>query len=106
MKTTNVANSVRGLRKALGLESQEELARLLGVSVQTVNRWENSQASPSGLADSLLECLHKIVASGQAAALMEEFRSGAFGGGSPRAYHRIFSMSFGVPAGEPARRRS
>ncbi|MBI5244618.1 MAG: helix-turn-helix transcriptional regulator [Elusimicrobia bacterium] len=106
MKTTSVADRVRGLRKALGLNSQEELARLLGVSFQTVNRWENGQATPSGLADSLLDCLHKIVASGQALALVEEFRSGAFGGGSSRAFHRIYSLAFGVPAVEPAHRKS
>jgi len=37
------------VRKQLGL-SQEGLARKLGVSFATVNRWENAQVKPSKLA--------------------------------------------------------
>lgn len=40
---------LREVRKQLGL-SQEDLARELGVSFASVNRWENRQASPSKLA--------------------------------------------------------
>jgi transcriptional regulator with XRE-family HTH domain len=95
MKNKEAAERVQKLRKALDL-SQEAFARLLGVAVQTVNRWENGVAAPSGLADSLLESLGKVVASGQAPTLLEEFRSGEFGGGSSKAFHRIFSLAFGV----------
>lgn len=35
--------------------SQEDLARELGVSYATVNRWENSQAKPSKLARAQLD---------------------------------------------------
>ena len=35
--------------------SQEDLARELGVSFATVNRWENGQAKPSKLARAQLE---------------------------------------------------
>lgn len=103
MKNKEVSLRVRKLRKALDL-SQEDFARLLGVAFQTVNRWENGLAAPSGLADSLLECLAKIVAARQASQLLEEFRSGAFGGGSPKAYHRIFSLAFEVETPAPVRR--
>ncbi|MDP8240997.1 MAG: helix-turn-helix transcriptional regulator [Candidatus Hatepunaea meridiana] len=40
---------IRDIREQLGL-SQEDLARQLGVSFATVNRWENGQAKPSKLA--------------------------------------------------------
>lgn len=40
---------IRDIREQLGL-SQEDLARELGVSFATVNRWENDQAKPSKLA--------------------------------------------------------
>lgn len=37
--------------------SQEGLARLLGVSVRTVVRWENGQSKPSPLATQKLEAI-------------------------------------------------
>lgn len=40
---------VKEIRKQLTL-SQEDLARQLGVSYATVNRWENGQSQPSKLA--------------------------------------------------------
>jgi putative transcriptional regulator len=40
---------VKEVRRQLAI-SQEDLARELGVSYATVNRWENSQAKPSKLA--------------------------------------------------------
>lgn len=45
---------VREVRRQLGL-SQEDLARELGVSFVTVNRWENSQTKPSKLAKTQLD---------------------------------------------------
>ncbi len=48
-KSINVAERVKSLRTTLGL-SQEELARELHVSFATINRWENSQTTPSKLA--------------------------------------------------------
>lgn len=103
MKNKEAAERVQKLRKSLGL-SQENFARLLGVAVQTVNRWENGLAAPSSLADSLLESLGKVVASGQSPKLLEEFLAGEFGGGSPKAFHRIFSLAFGVQTPMPAHR--
>ena len=40
---------IKDIRDQLSL-SQEDLARELGVSFATVNRWENNQAKPSKLA--------------------------------------------------------
>lgn len=40
---------IKEIRKRLNL-SQEEFAKKLGVSFTSVNRWENSQAKPSKLA--------------------------------------------------------
>lgn len=43
------AAAVKDIRTQLGI-SQEELARALGVSFATVNRWENGKTYPSRLA--------------------------------------------------------
>ncbi len=45
---------IRKVRRQL-LISQEDLARELGVSYATVNRWENAQAKPSKLARAQLD---------------------------------------------------
>jgi putative transcriptional regulator len=45
---------VKEIRRQLAL-SQEDLARQLGVSYATVNRWENEQSKPSKLAKNQLE---------------------------------------------------
>jgi DNA-binding transcriptional regulator YiaG len=45
---------IREVRRQLGL-SQEDLARGLGVSFASVNRWENGQAKPSKLAQAQLD---------------------------------------------------
>lgn len=45
---------IRALRDRLGI-SQEKLAARLGVSFQTVNRWERGRANPSPMAMTLIE---------------------------------------------------
>ena len=45
---------VKEIRRQLSI-SQEDLARELGVSYATVNRWENGQAKPSKLARAQLD---------------------------------------------------
>jgi len=45
---------VKEVRKQLSL-SQEDLARELGVSYTTINRWENRQSKPSKMAKALFE---------------------------------------------------
>lgn len=47
---------IKGLRKKLGL-TQEGLARKIGVSWSTVNRWERGRGEPSPLAREKLEIL-------------------------------------------------
>ena len=45
--------SVAGVRERTGL-SQAEFARLLGVSVRTLQEWEQGRRSPSGAARTLI----------------------------------------------------
>ena len=45
----NIAEELKKLRQQQGW-SQEDLARTLGVSFATVNRWENGKNKPSRLA--------------------------------------------------------
>jgi len=49
---------VKEMRRQLSL-SQEDLARQLGVSYATVNRWENGLSKPSKLAKAQLESFCK-----------------------------------------------
>lgn len=83
--------------------TQEGLARLIGVSFQTVNRWEAGSTEPGGPTEVVIQSLEKIAASGKAGELMEEFRSGTLAGGSGPAFHRIFEMAFGFPSGKAGR---
>jgi len=50
----NLPELVKKIRRQLAL-SQEDLARDLGVSFATVNRWENGQVKPSKLARAQLD---------------------------------------------------
>lgn len=52
-----LSNMLRKLRSRLGEISQEELARRVGVSWSTVNRWENGKGKPSPLAREKLATL-------------------------------------------------
>lgn len=60
VEQSETANLVRELRQQLHL-SQEKFAGKLGVSVRTVNRWENGQASPSPLAIEKLEAISQAL---------------------------------------------
>jgi len=56
---------VKEIRQQLSL-SQEDLARQLGVSYATVNRWENGQSKPSKLAKAQLDAFcEKMIESGR-----------------------------------------
>ena len=50
----NIAEELKKLRQQKGW-SQEDLARNLGVSFATVNRWENGKTKPSRLAQEKIE---------------------------------------------------
>ncbi|ARU29195.1 transcriptional regulator [Cellvibrio sp. PSBB006] len=52
--SNDFASTVKALRTQLHL-SQEDLAKELGVSFATVNRWENQKTQPSKLARRQLE---------------------------------------------------
>jgi len=54
MERQDLPALVKEVRRQLSL-SQEGLARELGVSFATVNRWENGQAKPSKLARAQLD---------------------------------------------------
>ncbi len=59
-KRLEIADLTRELRQQFGL-SQEKLAAKLGVSLRTVNRWENGHAAPSQLAlKQIEEMLRKL----------------------------------------------
>ena len=48
--------NVKELREKLGM-TQEQLAREVGVSFKTVNRWERGKSKPSPMATKLLVAL-------------------------------------------------
>ena len=50
----HMGDIVRRLRSKLGM-TQEELAHALGITVGTVNRWENGRFRPSKLARSTIQ---------------------------------------------------
>ncbi|RYY74249.1 MAG: XRE family transcriptional regulator [Gammaproteobacteria bacterium] len=52
--SSDFAKQVKSLREQLRI-SQEDLAKELGVSFATVNRWENNKTQPSKLARKQLE---------------------------------------------------
>ncbi len=61
----NISRLVLALRQQLAL-SQEDLARQLGVSFATVNRWENGHNIPSRLAQAQLTAFcEKMAACGE-----------------------------------------
>jgi transcriptional regulator with XRE-family HTH domain len=58
MEQQDVPKMTRELRAALGL-TQEQFAAKIGVTVATVNRWENDKGKPYPLAMRQLEKLQK-----------------------------------------------
>ncbi len=54
----NISSLVKEIRRQLAF-SQEDLARQLGVSYATVNRWENGLSKPSKLARAQLDSFCK-----------------------------------------------
>ncbi|MBD2516088.1 helix-turn-helix domain-containing protein [Nostoc sp. FACHB-973] len=74
-KSLKIADLIRQLRQQLEL-SQEKFAAKLGVSLRTVNRWENGSAVPSRMALKLIEeMLEKMGESGKT--LLSEYLSKA-----------------------------
>ncbi|MGL4498616.1 MAG: helix-turn-helix domain-containing protein [Planktothrix sp.] len=52
--TLQIPELIKTLRKRMNL-SQEKFAAYLGVSFQTINRWEKGRATPSQMAIKLIE---------------------------------------------------
>ncbi|MEH2310426.1 MAG: helix-turn-helix domain-containing protein [Nostoc sp.] len=64
-KLLKISDFIRELRQQLNL-SQEKFAAKLGVSLRTVNRWENGSTVPSQMALKLIEeMLQKMGESGK-----------------------------------------
>ena len=61
MKGENIPELIKTVRAQLNF-SQEDLARELGVSFATVNRWENGKVFPSKMAQAALRnfCKSKL----------------------------------------------
>lgn len=78
------------IRRALSL-TQEAMARLLGVSFATVNRWEGGHSSPIGLALQVYQALDLCLRAG--------YRPHDILGSVPeepgRQLRRIFNLAYG-----------
>ena len=78
------------IRGSLGL-AQEGMARLLGVSFASVNRWENGHSSPTGTVMELYRALdHAIRAGKKATEILGVDRSD-----QGRLLHHIFQAAYG-----------
>src|SRR3989304_2137973 len=60
IQNPSVGPTIEGIRKSLGL-SQEALARLLGVSVRTIVRWEKEGDQPPPLELERIDLLRELV---------------------------------------------
>lgn len=60
------AEQLIAIRKALGLP-QEQMARLLGVSFASVNRWEGGHSAPTGPTQDLYVALETAIRAGHTA---------------------------------------
>lgn len=65
LKLSGFSELIKEVRQQLGL-SQEDIARELGVSFATINRWENGKTSPFRLARTQFEVFcTKMVSQGK-----------------------------------------
>ncbi len=78
------------IRGALRM-SQEGMARLLGVSFATVNRWENGHSSPTGAVMEVYRALDVALHAGKN--VRQLLASASLDPG--RVYHRIFQLAYG-----------
>ena len=83
-------NRFRRIRKELGI-SQERMARLLGVSYVSVNRWENNGSSPMGPTLDLYNALEAALNHRDGAAELRHSANGDRG----KFLHRLFAMAYG-----------
>lgn len=86
------SKEIKRIRKSLGL-TQTEFAGLVGVSFQTVNRWEGGHFDPSGCPSFFIGALEKIIKEGSADILLNHM-SGLIPA-SGYSYFKVFSMAYG-----------
>ncbi len=77
------------IRTSLGL-TKEALARLLGVGVSSIQRWERGGTGPVGPSLQVYRALDRALTRGHTAAQI----LGAAGGDPGRALAQIFSLGF------------
>lgn len=77
------------IRNALEL-SQEGMARLLGVSFASVNRWENGHTGPSGAVFEIYRALDAALKAGKTSKQILGTE-----GDPGRLLHRIFWLAYG-----------
>ena len=65
------SNELMSIRTQLGL-SQEHMARLLGVSFASVNRWEGGHSGPSGPTLDLYQALAAAIRAGHSPAAIRQ----------------------------------
>lgn len=78
-----------GIRKRLQI-SQEEMARLLGVSYVSVNRWEGGHSFPSGTTVDLYEAIAAALAAGHSGASIKLAANNERG----RFLYSLFRMAY------------
>jgi transcriptional regulator with XRE-family HTH domain len=78
------------IRKRLGVP-QEQMARLLGVSFVTVNRWEGGHSSPTGPTLDLYLALNAALRAGNAPATILQAANGERGA----FLYSLFRMAYG-----------
>jgi transcriptional regulator with XRE-family HTH domain len=83
------------IRERLGL-SQEQMARLVGVSFTSVNRWEGGHSSPTGSTRDLYLALDAALTSGHAPQAIREAANSERG----VFLYNLFRMAY---AGSPRR---
>lgn len=79
------------IRSALSM-SQERMARLLGVSFATVNRWEKGHSSPTGAVMEVYRALDAALRAGKTARQI----LGTEPTDPGRLLHRIFQIAYGA----------
>ena len=80
------------IRKRLDL-SQEQMARLLGVSFASVNRWEGGQSAPTGPTRDLYLALDAAIRAGTAPAEIRQAADGERGA----FLYALFRMAYARP---------
>ena len=85
------AGQLADIRKALGL-SQEQMARLLGVSFASVNRWEGGHSAPTGPTQDLYAALDAAIRAGHSAEAIRQAANSERGAFLYALFHMAYSQ--------------